>query len=149
MGVLGNSKEQRTQLFFRDDGKFTFRKLEVEDTFLVEKTDNAIVRGWKHYYSLQFPFTGYGKIPADMVTLGYSRDIILDPFGLVSDIEKPEAGGVSKLDKRGISDVAETQRYKVQNKPTGMYLVDKVTLILGAGFLLQLIFAGIRGIWLK
>ena len=35
--LLGTTKPKRTQLHIRDDGEFAFRKLPVEDGFLVEK----------------------------------------------------------------------------------------------------------------
>ena len=76
--ILGAPKEKRTQLFFRDDGKFIFRKLEIEDTFLVEKFNKEVVKGWKHYFKLQVPFPGLKGIAADMVTMGCDRDIVLD-----------------------------------------------------------------------
>lgn len=131
MSIFGPPKEKRTQLFFRDDGKFTFRKLYIEDTFLVEKIKNIIVKGWQHFYKLQFPFAGLKGIPPDMVTLAYDRDIVLDPFGIVEAGEKPKLN--KKINEnQWITDVADTQRYKAQNTPHGMYLYDKITLIIGA-----------------
>ena len=84
-------KEKRTQLFFRSDGKFEFRRMELEDAMIVEKNkDGEIISGWPHFYQAQYPFPGYKNIPADMVTLSHARDIILDPHKLVPIDELPE-----------------------------------------------------------
>ena len=88
--ILGKPKEKRTQLHFRDDGAFEFRRLEIEDTFLVEKKNDEIIKGWKHFYRNQFPFAGYKGIKPDQVTLSYDRDIILDPYNLVDEKDKPD-----------------------------------------------------------
>lgn len=131
-------KERRTQLYFRDDGSFQFRKLFVEDTFLVEKVNQNIVKGWKLLFKLQFPFDGYKALSADMVTLGYSRDIILDPYGIVSEAEKPEPG-MDKLNKSWITQIAEAQLYKQRNKAKPMLLVNKITLFLGISLVIQVL----------
>lgn len=148
MGIFSNTKlEQRTQLYFRDDGKFSFIKRDVEDTFLVSKVDNIIERGWMHYYALQFAFAGYHKILSDMVTLAFARDIILDPFNIVNEKEKPDKdkpGAERTLIKTRITEIAETQRYKHQNRPTSMFLVDKLTLLLGACAVLLALASGLK-----
>lgn len=154
MSIFGPPKEKRTQLYFRDDGKFTFRKLRIEDTFLVEKKGDDIIKGWKHFYKLQFPFVGLGgsalelkkAIGSDMVTLGYDRDIILDPFGIVDDKEKPDKKRAIN-DNPWITDVAEGQRYKAQNKPGNRLLVEKITLILGACTVLIVLAIAARAVW--
>ena len=144
--ILGTPKERRTQLFFRDDGKFTFRKLRIEDTFLVEKVKDNIIKGWKHFYKLQFPFPGHGHIQADMVTLGFDRDIVLDPYNIVDENEKPDKH--KKIDENSwITDVADGQRYKAQNKPKSMLLVDKITIFIGIATLLVVIGMAARGVW--
>ena|SRR3990172_7909042 len=125
---LGIGKERRTQLFFRDDGKFVFRRLPIEDTVLEQKVNGEVKSCWKHFFQLQFPFQGYKNIGADMVTLGYARDIILDPFGILPAGEKPIPG--HRLDKEWITEVAETQRYKHQNKPQKTLLTDSVTVVM-------------------
>lgn len=150
MGILGPPKEKRTQLHFRDDGKFTFRKLNIEDTFLVEKRGDDIIKGWKHFFKLQFPFAGLGGkikgIGADMVTLGFDRDIVLDPFNIVEDKDKPDKH--KKIDEnKWITDVAEGQRYKAQNKPGSRLLVDKVILLLGVATLIIVLGIAGRAVW--
>ncbi len=146
MNIFGPPKEKRTQLFFRDDGKFIFRKLLIEDTFLVEKAGDDIIKGWKHFFKLQFPFPGLKGITADMVTLGFDRDIILDPYGLVDEKDKPDKHRKIN-DNDWITDVAEGQRYKAQNKPGTMLLLDKITMFLGAAVLIIVLAIAARAVW--
>ena len=146
MNILGPPKEKRTQLFFRDDGKFTFRKLFIEDTFLVEKRGDDIVKGWKHFFKLQFPFAGLKGIAADMVTLGFDRDIILDSYNLVDENDKPDKHRKIN-DNDWITDVAEGQRYKAQNKPGSMLLLDKITVFLGVAVLIIVLAMAARAVW--
>lgn len=146
MNIFGAPKERRTQLFFRDDGKFIFRKLFIEDTFLVEKKDKEIIKGWKHFYKLQFPFPGYKGIPADMVSLGYDRDIVLDPYNIVDQKEKPDK--LKRINANSwITDVAEGQRYKHQIKPGSMLLLDKITVFIGVATLIIVLAIAARATW--
>jgi len=144
--ILGAPKEQRTQLFFRDDGKFIFRKLPIVDTFLVEKKGDDIVKGWKHFYKLQFPFAGFKGISADMVTMGFDRDIILDPFNIIDEKDKPDVR--KKINENPwITDVADGQRYKAQNKPSNKLLLEKITTFLGVATLFIVLAMAARAVW--
>jgi len=122
MGVL-EKKEYKTQLYFQDDNKFKFIKRQVEYSCLVEKVKGNLVRGWKHFFGNQFYFPGYRNISADMITLGFARDIILDPFGKIpvgaSVSEKPKAKDSEGL-KKWIAKIAENQRhiYRTLRKST-------------------------------
>jgi len=146
MNIFGIAKERRTQLFLRDDGKFTFRKMPIQDTFMVEKRGDEVIKGWKHFFKLQFPFAGYKGMKPDMVTLGYDRDIILDPFGIVSDRDKPDKH--KKINENPwITKIAETQRYKHQAKPGSQLLMNKVTIFLGVATLLIVLAIAVRAVW--
>lgn len=146
MNIFGLAKEKRTQLYLRDDGKFLFRKLFIQDTFMVEKKGDDVIKGWKHFFKLQFPFAGYKKMKPDMVTLGYDRDIILDPFGIVKDADKPDKHRAIN-DNKFITDIAETQRYKHQAKPGTQLLLNKVTIFLGVATLLIVLAIAGRAVW--
>lgn len=123
MGLLSAKKEFKTQLYFQDDNKFRFIRRQVEFSCLLEKARENLVRGWKHFYGNQFYFSGYGNISADMVTLGFARDIILDPFNKIpvgdAMSEKPKAKDSNSL-KKWIARIAENQRhvYRTQRKST-------------------------------
>lgn len=123
MGILSSSREMKTQLYFRDDNKFEFIRRRVEFSCLVEKKGEEILRGWKHFYSNQFFFPGYKKMPADTVALGFARDIILDPFDKIPKgealNEKPRTKDLLGL-KKWIAKIATNQRhiYQVKKKST-------------------------------
>ena len=122
MGLLGN-KEYKTQLYFQDDDKFRFVRRLVEYSCLVEKDKGNLVRGWKHFFGNQYYFLGYKSISAGMITIGFARDIILDPFNKIpigeAVSEKPEKKDSSGL-KKWIAKIAENQRhiYRSQRKST-------------------------------
>jgi len=138
LNIFGVGKEKRTQLFFRDDGKFTFRKLTIQDTFMVEKKGDDILKGWKHFFKLQFPFAGYKGMQPDMVSLAYDRDIILDPYGIVAENDKPDKR--KKMNENPwITEIAETQRYKHQSNPSSQFVADKIVLIVGGFTFLMVI----------
>lgn len=146
-GIIGTEQEQRTQLYFHDDGSFQFRKLPFEDACLVQKKDNVVVKAWRHFYSSEIPFEGYKGIHADMVTLSFGRDFILDPFNKVPETKTPNGGKPKKTEseiKNWTAEVAESQRYKVMNKPGTMQIWDKVALFLGSGLIIELLILGIK-----
>jgi len=145
---MGSSKESKTQLMFYDDGSFEFKRRLFQDTCLIEKKDETIVKAWKHFYGTDLRFDGYrGCFKADMVALGFDRDFILDPFDRVPVSITPNAGKPDNRDEAKIkawtAQVAEAQRYKVMNKPTTLLLWDKITMWWGIGLVLELIALGI------
>jgi len=140
-------KERRTQLHFRDDGSFEFRKLEIEDTFLVEKNKDEIIRGWKHFYRNQFPFVGFKSIKPDQVTMSFDRDIILDPYGLIKDDkdnpEKREAKGQLVGVKAWLSDVGEARRLKMMANRSKSKSYNMIIIFLGSALMIELLILGI------
>jgi len=130
---LGEQKDQRTQLYFHDDGTFEFRKLDVDVACLIKRDNKGMpVQAWRHYYKNQYPFNGYKRIQADMVSLGYGRDIVLDPHKILSADELPELDkDINKLDRKGIREIAQSQCYRAENQKGGTLLVDKITTYLG------------------
>lgn len=142
MSIFDKKPDERTQLHFNSDGSFEFRKRPLEDSCVVEKDEGKILKAWPHFYSAEYQFDGNGKIPADMVTLSFERDMILDPFGKIpvsdSVSGKPKQSDEPTV-KKWLSQLAESQRYKVMNKPGSMLLINKITLFLGAGFILMVL----------
>jgi hypothetical protein len=126
MGIFGGDLvEKALQLYFRDDLRFVFRRLELEDTFLEQRNkDKTIVKGWKHFYKNQFPFVGYKNIPAGMVTLSFGRDVILDPYGLVPEAEKPD---------KGIKIVGDVINSKISIQANGMRVTNIIKWLVEVG----------------
>lgn len=149
MGLLsfGVPKEKRTQLFFRGDGRFEFRRMELEDAILVEKNkEGEVTSGWPHFYQAQYPFPGYKNIPADMVTLSHARDIILDPHKLVPinelpDIkpdEKRKSGNNDNM-KTWLANIGKASRLKIMAKRSKTKATDKIIVFLGTALMLQIV----------
>ncbi len=138
-------KEKGMQLYLRDNGWIEFRTLELDGASLIERnTHDEVSIGWPHLYENLFPFDGYkykGKnIPAGMVTVSFSRDIIWDEAGIVDD--KPTKGG--GLIKEWITKRAESQRYRTQIKPGTSLLMNRITLFLGIGIIGLLLLIGLK-----
>ncbi len=130
--------KQRTQLHFRDDGQFQFRKLFIEDGFLVEKEGDAITSAWMLLYKLLKRFDGLkGVGGADMVTISYDRDVILDTFNQVTDAEKPERGG--ELKKSFVKGIAEAKCYRHEHGKKKRNIADTMVLFLGTAIMGEII----------
>ncbi len=127
---LGAKKEKGTQLYLRDDVSFQFRKLEVEDSHLVEKNSKKEgIAAWMMRYSLLKRFDGFGKIGADKITVSYGRDVVLDLFKQLSEKEVPLEG--EGLIKAFISQIAAATFYRHQHNAKSSLIMEKVTLYLG------------------
>ncbi len=137
MGLFdfGTLEEKRTQMFFRDNEKVTFRPLCLDGTSLVEKVNNKPVAAFKRYYKSEFPFAGYGKMPAARVTLGYPRDIVLDPFGILAKGERPptieELAGrrINPLSSPFVAKIGADKRYRLSAKKPSAAIWDKYTVV--------------------
>jgi hypothetical protein len=93
----------------------------------VEKEGDRIKKAWKHFYGPQLPFPGYKNMPADMVTLGFSRDIILDPFNRVPTGEEMGQKPKDKIGiKNWIAKIAENQRHIYRAKRETTTVLDRV-----------------------
>ena len=123
MNVFTKKVEYKTHLFFHDNNVFVFLKRPLDFSCLVEKAAGKMVNAWKHFYSSQLYFPGYKNISADTVTLGFSRDVILDPFNKIPigefTNEKPRPRDSTSL-KKWVARMAENQRhiYRSQRKNT-------------------------------
>ena len=144
------TKEKRTMLYFKENGHFKFQKMDVEDTFLLEKKNGRVTRAWEDMRKLRLPFHGWKGIPRDAVTLAHSRDVIYDPFSLLSPTEKPTGHISAKTQARGIdawiSDVTQTQQYKRQEEcskkmaqTTQIILLSIPAILMGIGVLIVIL----------
>ena len=147
MGLFGDPVEKSLQLYFRDDGRFIFRFLEMTETILVERNkEKTIIRGWKHIFCILFPFVGYKNIPSGKVILGFNRDVILDPYKLVPDSEKPDRGvsdakGLVRIKSivKWLTDIGDARRLKLMAKRAKNTSYDRLIMFLGIGFMLEIV----------
>ena len=147
------TKEKAGQLYFRDDHKFTFRFLELEDTIMVERNkDKTVKNGWKHFYSLEFPCAGYkGVAQPGSYTLSYGRDVIFDLYGILPDADKPDKGlppakGLQRVDNiiKWLVNIGNVQRMKIIAKRSKNQVYERITLFLGIGLMLQFLIIAIE-----
>lgn len=120
--------DKKTQLFFYDDGSFEFIKRPLQYSCLLEKQSDKVKRAWRHSFSGEYYFSGYKNIAADMVTLGYSRDIILDPHNRIpvtEDISGKPASTAQSI-KEWIAQIAETQRQTYRSKMNSTTKADMI-----------------------
>lgn len=145
MNILG--KEKKTQLYFRDDNKFRFIKRELIYSCFVERQEGILKRAWKHFYGAQLFFPGYKNMSADSVTLGFARDVILDPFNKIptgiSMGEKPDITDKLSL-SRWIAKIAENQRHTYRAKRKSTQKEDIINYALVIVLLIMIIAWGIR-----
>ena len=132
MGFFDSKKQLKTELYFKDNRNFVFKKRELYNSCLVERgTENKLVRASKHFFSCEIPFPGYKKIPADMVVLGFSRDIILDPFNKVP--QGTELNSKPQKEKNAvkawIAKIAENQRHIYRAKRETNVWTNRLTWI--------------------
>lgn len=139
----GTPKERRTQLYFRDDGAFQFRQLDIEDGFLVERNaKKEITKAWMMKYGLLLRFNGFKNIKKDMITPSFGRDIIFDPHDKLGTGEKPEKG--NKIIKSFITKIATAKCYRHEQKAKGNLMIDKMVLFMGFTMLLLAIGIGLK-----
>ena len=145
MNITG--KEKKTQLYFRDDNRFQFIKRELAYSCLVERREGKLKRAWKHFYGSQLFFPGYKNMTADSVTLGFARDIILDPFNKIpigeSVGEKPKIKDTTSLGK-WIAKIAENQRHTYRSKRKSQRKEDMVNWALITVLIIMAVVWGIR-----
>lgn len=144
MSLFGIAKEQKVlQNLIRDDRKSIFRTQPLEHTCIVEKdSNNVVTQGWKHYYKLQFPFYGYKNIPAGDLTVSFSRDIVLDDWGILKKDEKPPEK--MPLNCPFIAEIADSRMYQIEAETKGYKLTDKIIMFLGAAIIIELLIMGLR-----
>jgi len=143
MSLFGTPKEQETQLHLRDDWSFEFRRLDIENSSLLERNQRGEVpRAWVFPHKLRKRFDGIQKIRRGMLLVSCDRDIIFDPFGQMPDVEKPEQG--EKLDKPFIQRIAEATIYDHARKARGVTVMDKVVLFVGVVMIILAVAIAIR-----
>ncbi len=133
--------EKKTQLYFKDDNKFVFRKLELSYSCLLEKKGDKIVRAWRHSYGGQYDFPGYKNMTADTVTLGFARDIFLDPHKKIPTTDDISGKPTKAKDKIAlwIAAIATIQRQIYRSQKKGNSTADYINLALIAVIILEII----------
>lgn len=135
-------EEKKMQLYFYDDDTFEFRKLPLQYGCLLEKKGDKLIRAWRHSYAGQYSFGGYKNITAGTVTLGFARDIFLDPHNKIPFTD--DTTGKPKDVKAWIGKVGETMRHTYRASPTIRTLHDWINFALIGVIVIMAISWGIR-----
>lgn len=132
MGLFDNATQHGMQMLLKDNGNIKFRTLVIDKASLVEKRNNQVTRGWRHFHRLLYPFDGYKNIHPCMVTISHERDVVYDPHGVLADNEKPEKmlPGKSLFDREGIKEVAQETNYRHEQMKKPNTLQNKLTWLL-------------------
>lgn len=126
--IGGESIEKTGQLLFRDNGNFIFRQIDLDNAVMIEKKNNAMLKGWRHYFKLEFPFEGFKNIPEGMYSLCHERDVVWDPFDILTKDEKPDTNTSKGIfNRRGFKEIAESTCYRHENEPMPSTMMDKIS----------------------
>lgn len=152
-------KEKGWQVLIPDDDTFWFRRLDLDDLFLVERDKQKMVTsGWPDLNANKFPCPGYkpAHIPPCRVTFCTRRDIIYEVVpGIVPRNQRPDGGRAmdrkigsrfsieSEMDR--LRDVVAwcahhgNQRLlRIAAKKSKQPAMDRLIMWLGIGFLIEL-----------
>lgn len=142
MGILGNTPARRMQLFNHDNGDLEFIRRPIvgqSATELDETSDPK--RSWVDYYQTLYPFDGYKGVPADAIQLAYSRHFHLEIHDILDENLRPPAG--DKMDSPFLSSIAESRAVEVAKNTKPKTIYEKMTMLLGAALLIELLIWGI------
>jgi hypothetical protein len=120
-----------------EDMSFDIEAKLVDRSFFVDKKNGEIVAGWKDVYKLRKLFTGFQKsIKPGTITMIYDRDIVLDPFDQAPQSDMP--GKKAMLTHPFFTKIAETTLYDINAKNKQLSSLDRLIMILGIGFGIEL-----------
>jgi hypothetical protein len=118
--------EKKMQLYFNDDDSMIIRRLEIDATVLIERVKGVIVAAFKHFYKLEYDFEGYSKIPPGKLSLGFSRDVVLDLFNNLDE----QKDGITKgkqMNRPWITEISKNSFYKIKQQKANSFFMDKFT----------------------
>ena len=134
------------QLFFHDDRSFEFIRRPLKYSCLHEMEGERFKRSYPHFYQGEFTFFGYKGISAGPITLGFPRDIILDPYNWIprgTDTNKKPDGTPAGL-KAWVRTKAETMRHIYRAKRTTSLTLNPVDWVMIGIIVIMVIGWGVR-----
>lgn len=127
--AIGNKNQDNSkgsQLYFRNDEKFFFRKVPIISGALVRKKGEQFIEAWLHRPNNQFIFDGYKNMPGGKITVSSARDVVFDPFDIISKEDKPDKTG--EIKQNFITKMSNNAIYAAQKQKVKGMIMDKVTL---------------------
>jgi hypothetical protein len=130
------------QLYHHDNGDLEFRRRDIVWQSVTEFNDrNEPIRAWLDLFQVLYPFNGYKGIPGDAVQIAYGRHFFLEPHDILADELKPKDDG--DLSSPFISKIANLRGFLLAKAKKPKSIWDKLTVILGASVILEMILWGI------
>lgn len=145
MGLLGIKRARRMQLYHHDNGDLEFRRLNIVGQAVTEFDEtNMPKNAWIDFLKSLYPFSGYKGIPADAVQLAYGRHFYLELNGqnILTPEEKPP--NEDSINSPYITAIAEDRAVQLAQAKKPHSTWEKLTIILGIGFIIEMILWGIR-----
>ena len=142
MDLFRSKIPKRMQLYHHDNGDLEFIRREIigESTTEFDNTRMPI-RSWWDPFATLYPFDGYKGIPADTIQLAYGRHFHLEIHDILPDDLRPPAD--DSMDSPFISAIAEARCVELTKSAKPRTIYEKLTLILGAGFIIELLIWGL------
>lgn len=142
MKLFGAPKEKRMQLYHYDNGDLEFIRREIVGESATEFDNTKTpIRSWWDPFATLYPFNGYKGIPADAVQLAYGRHFHLEIHDILSAEQRPPDG--DSMDTPWITAIAEARCVEITKAARPKTLYEKLTTILGAGFIIEILIWGL------
>jgi len=142
LGLFGNKKALRMQLYHHDNGDLEFRKREIVGQSVTEFNDRSEpVRAWIDLFQTLYPFNGYKGISGDAVQLAYGRHYHLELHNIMTKEDRPPDDG--SLKSPFITKIAQLRGFLLSKAKKPKSIWDRLTMILGASLLLEMVLWGL------
>lgn len=142
MKLFGKKTAQRMQLYHYDNGDLEFIRREIVGESATEFDNHRVpIRSWWDPFATLYPFDGYKGIPADAIQLAYGRHFHLEIHDILPDNARPPED--NSMDTPFITAIAEARCVEITKSAKPRTIYETLTLILGAGFIIELLIWGI------
>lgn len=130
-------------MYHHDNGDIEFIRRDIIGQAAVELDDKGEPkRSWWDSLQCLYPFNGYKNIPGGSVQLAYGRHFHLEIHNILpEDVKPPEE---NSLVNPFMTQIAEERCQQIAKSAKPKSAWEKLTLILGAALILELIIWGIR-----
>ena len=142
MGLLPTKEAKRMQFYHHDNSDLEFirRKIVSESATEFDNTGTPKNSWWDPYATL-YPFDGFKNIPADVIQIAYGRHFHLEIHDILSDEQRPP--DTDAMNTPWITAIAEARCVEITKSAKPRTIYEKLTLILGTGFIIELLIWGL------
>ena len=139
---LFKTESKRMQLYHHDNGDLEFVRRTIVGESATEFDDTGEPKNsWWDPFATLYPFDGYKGLPADAVQLAYGRHYHLEIHNILSEELSPPDN--DSMLNPFITAIAEARCVELTKTAKPRTIYATLTLILGAGFIIELVIWGI------